>query len=248
MRLRLGRLTIETRRGASLNDDERDAVWTFARRFTDSTREGFDRSFEAKRDAVLIRAADTGELVGLGGVAVFELAHDDERCMVIFPGDTLFDPKVRGKSVIQVLGLLYYLERRLKHPRLPVYMVYGTFSFKTYLMLPRNFRTFWPARGQEMPAAELRVLREVAERYYTDLRRSPAGALVGRASKQLREGVATIDDAALEDPDIRFFHEQNPGYRQGDVLLCLIPLHASNWLSVGRNVLRRHRSRRAVSA
>ncbi len=239
MRFRVSGLSLETRRVSSLDEDERDAIWAFARRFTDATREGFEQSFRGKRDAVLIKDASTGELVGLGGVAVLELPRGDGRCVVIFPGDTLFDPKVRGKSLVQGLGLLYYLECRLKRPTLPVYMVYGTFSYKSYLMLPRNFRTFWPRPEQPTPAREQRLLLDVARRFYADVRERPSGALVGRTTKQLREGIATIDDAALAEPAIRYFHEQNPGYTRGEVLLCLIPLHAANWLSVGRNLLRR---------
>lgn len=239
MRFRWNGLSLDIRRISSLADDERDAIWSFAARFTDATREGFEQSFTNKRDAVLIKDARTGELVGLGGVAVEELPLGDSRCVVIFPGDTLFDPKVRGKSLVQGLGLLYYLECRLKRPTLPVYMVYGTFSYKSYLMLPRNFRTFWPRQGAPMPAREQALLRDVAERFYLDVRERAGGALVARTTKRLREGVATVDEAALRDPDIRYFHEQNPGYTDGEVLLCLIPLHTANWLSVGRNVLRR---------
>lgn len=239
MRFRLNGLLLETRRTASLRDDERDAIWAFAARFTDATREGFEQSFANKRDAVLIKDARSGELVGLGGVAVVELPLGDGRCVVIFPGDTLFDPKVRGKSLVQGLGLLYYLECRLKRPTLPVYMMYGTFSYKSYLMLPRNFHTYWPRPEEPTPAREQALLREAAERFYTDVRERPGGALVGRTTKRLHEGVATIDEAALAEPAIRYFHEQNPGYIDGEVLLCLIPLHAANWLSVGRNLLRR---------
>lgn len=239
MRFRMNGLSLETRRVSSLDDRERDAIWAFAERFTDATREGFEQSFTNKRDAVLIKDARTSELVGLGGVAVEELPLGDGRCVVIFPGDTLFDPKVRGKSLVQSLGLLYYLECRLKHPTLPVYMVYGTFSYKSYLMLPRNFRTFWPRPDEPTPAREQALLLDVARRFYADVRERPGGALVGRTTKRLREGVASIDQATLAEPAIRYFHEQNPGYVDGEVLLCLIPLHAANWLSVGRHLLRR---------
>lgn len=239
MRFRLSGLLLETRRTSALADHERDAIWAFAERFTDATREGFEQSFANKRDAVLIRDARTGELVGLGGVGVLELERADGRSIVIFPGDTLFDPKVRGKSLVQGLGLLYYLECRVKYPTLPVYMVYGTFSYKSYLMLPRNFRTFWPRPDLPTPPREQALLRDVAERFYSDVRERPSGALIGRTTKRLREGVATIDEATLAEPSIRYFYEQNPGYVDGEVLLCLIPLHAANWLSVGRNLLRR---------
>lgn len=243
MRFSIAGLKVETRRTAGLTDKEWAGIWAFAARFTDATREGFEQSARHKRDVIEIRDSD-GQLVGLGAVDVDVVEHEGQRRVVIFPGDTLFDEGIRGNDVVQRIGALYYLAARARYPRTPVYMVYGTFSYKTYLMLPRNFRTFWPRHGVKTPEPERRFLAAMAERYYGNMRHSPAGDVIGRASKRLKLGVATVDETALADPDVRYFYEQNPDYDQGDTLLCLIPLDLRNWITVAKNFARRSARRR----
>jgi|SRR5690554_236548 len=248
MRLRLRGLKIEVRRVASLTPAERAEVWDFASRFTDSTRSGFDASFETKRDAILIRKARRGPLVGLGGVSVQLLEADDgSKRVVIFPGDTLFDPAVRGKSLVEQLGFLYFLEARVRYPTRPIYMLYGTFSYKSYLMLPRNFAIFWPRRDRPTPSLERAFIDKAARCFYQNIRPNLDGNILATATKRLHSGVATVTPELLKNEDIRFFYEQNPGYDQGDVLLCLTPLSTANWWHLAGLMRRRMMPARPVS-
>jgi len=44
---------------------------------------------------------------------------------------------------------------------------------------------------------------------------------------------------ALVDPDARFFDSANPGHRDGDMLVCLVPLSMRNILgAIGKAVRR----------
>jgi len=241
MRFRLRGLTIQIVAVHKLADSLRDEIWAFARRYTDATREGFFASLSPKRDAVLIRRRKSEELVGFGGVQILELACAGKLRTVIFPGDTLFDPKVRGKSLIQTLGFFYYLEARLRHPGRPIYMAYGTFSYKSYLMLRRNFRRYWPRPEAAMPIKERDFLLTVGQRTYGKICRIEADAIIVQASKRLHEHVAAIDSSLLADPDVRYFRERLPDFGEGRALLCLVPLAWDNWLHVFANALRRRR-------
>jgi hypothetical protein len=42
-------------------------------------------------------------------------------------------------------------------------------------------------------------------------------------------------------PELEFFARANPGHADGDMLVCLCPLSAANWLSVGVRALQRAR-------
>ena len=61
--------------------------------------------------------------------------------------------------------------------------------------------------------------------------------------KRLRGTAVPLTPAELADPDIQFFAHSNPGHVEGDMLICLCPMSLSNWMSVGKKALQRHRRR-----
>ena len=56
---------------------------------------------------------------------------------------------------------------------------------------------------------------------------------------RLREGVADVTDARLEDPHVRFFVAQNPGHVRGDELCCLARLSKENFTDAAYRILKR---------
>ncbi|HUF91889.1 MAG TPA: hypothetical protein VMR23_05890 [Candidatus Limnocylindria bacterium] len=72
---------------------------------------------------------------------------------MIYPGNTMFEPDVRGGNLVQRIGLRCFLRVRARHPWRPVFLFYDTDSYKSYLMLPRNFAEFWPRRDRPLPAS-----------------------------------------------------------------------------------------------
>jgi hypothetical protein len=219
-----------------------DEVWALAERFTDTERATFEASVREKQEAVLVRDARSRRLVGIGSVDVYEVAHAGERRMVIYPGNTMFEPDVRGSNLVQRIGLRCFLRVRARHPRRPVFLFYDTYSYKSYLMLPRNFAEFWPRRDRPLPASMAAFMDELGRRRYGE-RWDPERRLCRRSGRKLRSWVATASAADLADPDIRFYVASNPGYTEGDMLAVLVPLHAANWLAVVRNAVRRLRGR-----
>lgn len=216
-------------------------IWTLAERFTDTTREVFEASVREKKLVVLIRERSGARLVGMGAIDVYDVERAGRRIIVIYAGNTLFDEGVRGFSLVQRIGFQQFLAARLRHPLTPIYLFFDTYSFKSYLMLPRNFREFWPRRGASMPPEVAGLLDQLGRARYGALW-DPERQLCRRTgTKKLKPWVAKITEAELADPDIRFYAEKNPGYLEGDMLAVLVPLKAANWLAVLRNALRRTR-------
>lgn len=206
-------------------------LWRFAEEYTEGTEAGFRTSLRSKKYVVLIRDARSRALVGMGGVDVYPIEHEARRILVIYSGNLIFAPGVRGQSIVQREGFRVYLETRLRHPRTPVWLFYDTFSFKSYLMLPNNFREFWPRHDRPTPPAIRDLLDRLGQhRYGTDW--DAARGICRRGGRRLKAGVATITEEMLANEHIRYFHARNPGYRDGDMLAVLVPLTAGNWLGV----------------
>lgn len=225
---------------AALSRAHWDEAWAFAERFTDTRRETFEASMREKTEAFFLRDAQSRRLVGMGSVDVYTVEHAGERRIVIYAGNTMFEPEVRGASLVRRIGLRCFLRARLRHPLRPVYLFFDTYSYKSYLMLPRNFDEFWPRRDRPMPADIAAFVDELGRRRYGE-RWDAERRLCRPAGRKLKSWVATASERDLADPDIRFYVASNPGYTEGDMLAVLVPLHLRNWLEVLRNALRRLR-------
>jgi hypothetical protein len=227
----------ELRPISALNQDDWEEIRGFGSRYFEGA---FDASMRAKQELVLLRAA-SGAIVGIGAVELFDLCIDGRRASFIHAGNAAFADETRGQSQVQKLGFRYFLRAKRRHPLRPVYLVYTTFSWRSYLMLTRNFARSWPRPGQALPRWEAAVYAELGRRLLGERYDATVG-VARNLDRRLRPDIAQIPPHLAADPDLRYFIERNPGYASGDVLLCLAPLDAGNWLAVARRMLRRRRS------
>ncbi len=222
----------------ALTARQKDEVWDLAARYTDTTREVFERSLAQKKECVLIRERRSGALVGTGSVDVSDVDREGRRVKVIYSGNLIFSEAVRGQALVERIGFGYFARARLRAPLTPIWLFYDTFSVKSYLMLPRNFATFWPRFDRSTPPWEAALLDDLARRRYGEAWDPARGIVRSAGDRTLKPWVAPVTEALREDPHARFFEEKNPGYRSGDMLAVMTPLDARNWASVARSVAR----------
>jgi hypothetical protein len=56
-----------------------------------------------------------------------------------------------------------------------------------------------------------------------------AGVVRARHGKdRLSSRMCAVPDSRQRDPHVRFFLERNPGYREGDELVCMADVHRAN--------------------
>ncbi len=217
-----------------LTPDEWSEVLTFGSRYFEGALEA---SLRTKQEVILLRD-QAGSLVGIGGVEMFDLTVNGRTVTVIHAGNAAFADETRGQSHVQRLGFRYFLRAKGAHPLRPVYLAYTTFSWRSYLMLTRNFGVSWP-RADAVMQEEVAALYELVGRRLMGERFESASGLTRNLERRLRPEIAALPARLEQDVDARFFVQRNPGYASGDVVLCLAPLDAGNWWSVARRALRR---------
>ena len=223
---------------ADLDQHDWDEVVDFGSRFFEGA---FADSIRAKRELVVLRGGD-GRLVGMGAVEMFDATYAGRTVCVIHAGNAAFADEARGQGHVQHLGFRYFLRAKTRRPWRPVYLAYTTFSWRSYLMLTRNFDRSWPSRREPLPAWEAGLYGRLGARLLGE-RYDPAAGLARNLDRRLRPGIAAIPERLASDPDLAYFSAANPGYASGDVLLCLAPLSLRNWWAVARGMLRRRRRR-----
>jgi hypothetical protein len=115
--------------------------------------------------------------------------------------------------------------------------VYDTFSYKSYWLLPRNLRTFWPRRDAATPAWEAALVEHYGCWKFAGAWRD--GVIARSEHKRLLPQTAHLTQDLLRDPDLAFFAAANPGHREGDMLLCVCPLTFANWWGIVSHAVRR---------
>jgi hypothetical protein len=230
-------------RTASLGPQDWERIWAFACRYTEASRELFEQSL--RRREHLCSAVDGAELVGIAAVDTAAVRFEDRTVVRIFTSNTLIAESHRGRNLIQRWALGELVRARLRHPLSAIYWFFDTFSYRSYLLLCRNFHDYWPRRDTPTPPALLRLMDAFATPLYGDAW-DVARGLVRANGKRLKEFVSPIDDRARANPDVQFFEARNPGHADGEMLVCLAPLHARNCaLIAGRALARAARRSKA---
>ena len=220
-------IDIEVRRTETLTPSELDENWTVTDRYVETSRDIYERKLKALPEVGLWRTRD-GALIGLVSLDVYRITWDGRESIIFFTSSVVIDAAYRGRNLVVRTGLRMVAREKLRRPWLPAYWFFDTFSYKSYLLLPRYFRVFWPRRERGTPGDVEAFIDNLAKRRYGDDWIPDRGIVRRSGTKRLRGGTAPVDSAALVDPDVRFFESRNPGHAEGDMLVCLAPLTLAN--------------------
>ena len=185
--------------------------------------------------------------------------HRDLDVLVLFSGDTVVDPDSWGGTALfsqfaRLIRLLsdYCDERRTPLP--PELRVFGVEAagtrprraywfliskgYRTYLMLPLFFRSYYPGLGDRSDPALAPVLHRLSRDAFGTAWQPECGTIAARADR-LKGELAETPRRRRENPHVRFFLERNPRYREGVELACLTELSRENLMPGARRWITR---------
>jgi hypothetical protein len=221
-------------------------AWAFIDRFVVWSRRGFETAVRGYSEALIYRCSENRTIVGLAFLKEVRVIIEGRPTLLLVTALTVIDERFRGQNLIQRAGLRCFVRARLKNPTVPIYWLFMARSYKSYLLLSRNFRYYWPRPDHGCPPHEKALLDAAAQVTYGDLWDGERGVVSLPDPCPWRPGVLDLTPEALEDPDVRYFVERAPGWQDAESLGCLCPLTLRNWAwVVGRLVARtrRHRKR-----
>ncbi len=236
------KVSIELLRTDRLPPAAWDEIWTLTAEFYDAERDYVESELRARQSVALFRM--NGVLLGMASIDVRAERFRGRAIAVISTTHVLLRENWRGRNLLQRLGFRTFLATRLRYPLRPIYWFFDTFSYKSYLLLPRNFVEYWPRHDQPTPESRAALIDHLARRMYGPAWRPARGVAVRSGRLRRREPAAPLASEAAE-PDVAWFARANPGHAEGDMLICLCPLTLRNWLSVMRKMLARRRRLRA---
>jgi hypothetical protein len=227
----------------SLTAAQWNDIWVLTQEFFDVEREYAEAELRRRQSIALFHMNDA--LLGMVSLDVFEAEFRGRRVTAISTAHVLLRENWRGRNLLQKLGFRVFLRERLRHPLRPIYWFFDTFSYKSYLLLPRNFDTFWPRHDQPTPEPQAALIDSLASKVYGAAWLPDRGIVARSGQKRMRATAAPLILTRDSDPNLEFYARINPGHAEGDTLVCLCPLNFGNWFSLARNLQRRIRQRTA---
>jgi hypothetical protein len=187
---------------------------------------------EPGMEIVLFRD-DSDTLVGLTMVAVDRITVEGRGEVAFSVLDTYLKPAMRHHEQAAMAYAVLSLRELVRNRGRAIYAVMPTGTYHGYELVTHTLATFYPRPGQEPPPREQAILAAVAERRFSNIWDPARGVLVH--PQNLVPAVVEIPEERLADPVVAFFAERNPGYREGDVLMCIARI---TWDVPVRNVIR----------
>ena len=244
MNLRSPRIDTRVMKTTELTPRDWDDIWLLTSEFYDVERGYAEGELRRRQNIALFRMDDV--LLGMAAIDTLFTKFRGRDIVVLHTSHLLIREHWRGRNLVQKLGARIFLKTRLRYPLRPIYWFYDALSYKSYLLLTRNFHTYWPRHDAPTPEPETALIDELATQIYGPAWRPARGVLVRSGQRRLRPTTAPLILDADSAPDLAFFARANPGHASGDTLVCLCPLTASNWFSLARKAFQRLRRRRAI--
>ena len=225
------------RRRADLTAAERSAMLRLLdEHFEGVTREAFERDLAGKDWVLLIE--EDGRLRGFSTLHLYESRHAGETFTVVYSGDTIVERAAWGSSALARCWIGSVRTLRRLHPSGRLYWLLLSSGFRTYRFLPVFWREFHPRFDAPLTAGvrarrDFLATQRFGGRYCAD-----SGIVRLDPPQVLRPELRALPLARRDDPHVAFFLERNPGWRQGDELVCLTEIAFENLTAAGRRMWR----------
>ena len=219
-----------------LADAQREEMYQLlACHFDGVSRGQFERDLAGKNRVILIEKEN--RLVGFSTLLAYESQFEGQPVSVICSGDTIMAPEAWGTPTLPRAWITSVNLLRESYPRGKYYWLLLTSGFRTYRFLPVFWREFHPCFDASMPGERRRLLAHLASELYGSQFHAGEGIVRFDHPQRLRGELADIPNGRDSDAHVAFFLSSNPGYRNGDELVCLTELSPENLTAAGRRMV-----------
>ncbi|OUS32535.1 hypothetical protein A9Q99_00220 [Gammaproteobacteria bacterium 45_16_T64] len=209
---------------SALRERDKCAMYELMVRYYENTQwERFNKDLDEKQHVILLLAGADEQIKGFSTLMQTETEINGRKSLAIFSGDTVVDEAYWGQRVLGKKFLSYLLMQRVKNPLAPLYWLLISKGYKTYLLMANNFSEHYPRFESKTPTNQQKLMDAFAGKLFGDSYCAETGCCkFPKSLGQLREGVAHLEKEEVAGNDrIQFFYDNNPGWAQGDELVCI---------------------------
>ncbi len=205
--------------------------------FDGVTRERFDADLAEKTWVLLLE--DDGGLRGFSTLFLYETSVPGEGvCTVVYSGDTIVDPAAWGSAALPRCWIGAVRRLREEYPKGRLWWLLLTSGFRTYRLLPVFWKDFWPRWDAPAPPDVQERIDALAREKLGGAYRAEEGIARFPEPQKLRGDLAEVPPGRKLDPHVAYFLDRNPGWAEGDELVCLTEIAEENLTAAGRRMWR----------
>lgn len=188
----------------------------------------FNRDLDAKNYAVLLKNGK-GSIQGFSTLALYDETYQKKLVRVLYSGDTIIDKAYWGKNEFATAWLRFAGSIKAQVPELPLYWLLIVKGHRTYRYLSLFSKDYYPRYDMEIPENDRLIMHHLATQRFGNMYNPTTGLVHFPPPRSfLKEDVAPIPPKDQTRPEVQFFLSKNPGYHNGDELLCLCKLEPEN--------------------
>jgi hypothetical protein len=222
---------------------DRDAMYALLNRYFMGVKpEVFAADLAQKNWVLLLKDECSDQLQGFTTFLIYQAQFESELINIVYSGDTIVDPSAWGNSALPKAWLSAINQLRQDYPKGRFYWLLICSGYRTYRFLPVFAKTFYPRHDVATPLREAVLMQTLAQQRFGDRYNATTGIVTLSHPQQLRAGLSGIPQGRLHDPHIQFFEQRNPGADNGDELVCLTEICASNLTAAGRRIGANHKT------
>lgn len=165
-----------------------------------------------------------GEIVGISAIDIVPEEFNGKKACAIYTGNTWVRNDWRNANLIQILSFISMLEAKARYPLHRLYWFFGSNNYMSYRLLYRNFEQFWPSPKTETPSWEHSYMQHLGAFFFDDTINKDSLIWSQACSRSFNDSDTQLSDKLMQDPYIQYYIQRNPGYTQGDRLMCMAPL------------------------
>lgn len=179
------------------------------------------------KDTCILLFDETGVIRGFSTQKIMSLNVGNQQVHGVFSGDTIIHKEYWGSSELFKIFARNFIEYGKRYDVFYWFLI--SKGYKTYRMLPVFFNEFYPNYQKDVPAWEKSIMDTYGKLCYPSEYDQQSGVICyGKIKDKLKDGVADVGERQLKDKHVAYFIKVNPGYGQGNDLVCLAPLSENN--------------------
>jgi hypothetical protein len=195
-------------------------------------RNDFERDLTEKEWVILMTDADN-TIFGFTTVMRLRARCGDEEVAALFSGDTVLDRDVWGAGGwVREWGHLAARLMHETHPQ-PLYWLLLTATHRTYRFLPAFFKEYFPRARVPTPAVWQERLETLVRIKFPEEYDADRGVVRTHRPMSVRQEVIERATQGISQEHAAFFAERNPGFLQGEYLVCITDLTQQNRTRLG---------------
>lgn len=238
MRAEYGRdrkLSATVERAGRIDTPMRDAMFQlYADYYRPADPAVFFRDLAAKTHVIVLRDGG-GALRGFSTIKLWPARTSSGPATFLFSGDTIIAREFWGSQALPFRWIEFAGSVKAADPATPLYWLLISKGHRTYRLLSAFARAYYPTWRGDTPPGPAGLMAFAGRQMFGDRFDEVAGIVrhVAGAAALLPD-YAQIDPAQLAHPEIAHFVKLNPGFVEGDELLCLCELSSDNLQPMAR--------------